>query len=348
MSSASPSSPTAVSGAKRPRLLSGMQPTGGLHIGNYLGALKNWVSLVQSEQYEALFCIVDAHAITVDYKPKELKQRILDAAVSYIAAGLDPEKCSIFVQSDVSQHMELAWYLAAVTPMGDLSRMTQFKEKSDQNKQNVNAGLFTYPILMAADILVYRAGAVPVGEDQVQHLELTREIARRFNQRFKPLFPEPEPLLSVAPRIMGIDGKSKMSKSRGNTIDMLDPPQVVEKKVKRAFTDPNKLREGDPGNPSICNIFTIHKAVTPPEDVARIDRDCRSGALGCGACKAELVENLNRELEPIRRRAADLSADSKRVLKILDQGRDHARTLAERTMGDVRGAMGLGTSGHSR
>lgn len=329
-------------------MLSGMQPTGGLHIGNYLGALKNWASLVQGEKYEALFCIVDAHAITVDYKPKELKQRILDCAVSYIAAGLDPEKCSIFVQSDVPQHMELAWYLAAVTPMGDLSRMTQFKEKSDENKQNVNAGLFTYPILMAADILVYRATAVPVGDDQVQHLELTREIARRFNQRFKAVFPEPEPLLSAAPRIMGVDGKTKMSKSRGNTIDLLDTAKVVEKKLKGAFTDPNKLRQGDPGDPSICNIFTIHKSVTSPEDVSRVDRECRSGELGCGACKALLCENLNRELEPIRQRAEALSGDRKRVLQILDQGREHASLLADRTLRDVRGAMGLGTGGHPR
>ncbi|MEZ4372818.1 MAG: tryptophan--tRNA ligase [Polyangiaceae bacterium] len=333
------------SSGPKPRILSGMQPTGGLHIGNYLGALKNWVGLVNAGAHEALFCIVDAHAITIEYDPKLLKQRILDAAVSYIAAGLDPDKCTIFVQSDVPQHTELAWYLAAVTPMGDLNRMTQFKEKSDEHKENVNAGLFTYPILMAADILVYRATVVPVGDDQVQHLELTREIARRFNHRFKEVFPEPKPLLSVAPRIMGIDGKTKMSKSRGNSIDLLDPAKVVEKKVKSAFTDPNKLRQGDPGNPDICNIFTIHKSVSPAAQVAEINRDCRTGALGCGTCKAALCENLNRELDPIRERAAELGANKKRVLEILDNGREQATRLAERTMRDVRKTMGLGT-GH--
>lgn len=329
----------------KPRILSGMQPTGGLHIGNYLGALRNWVNLVNAGEHEALFCIVDAHAITIDYDPKELKQRIVDAAVSYIAAGLDPEKCTIFVQSDVPQHTELAWYLAAVTPMGDLNRMTQFKEKSDEHRENVNAGLFTYPILMAADILVYHATVVPVGDDQVQHLELTREIARRFNHRFKSLFPEPQPLLSEAPRIMGVDGKTKMSKSRGNSIDMLDTPKAVEKKLRSAFTDPNKLRQGDAGNPDICNIFTIHKSVSSKDQIAQVNRDCRSGALGCGDCKALLCENLNRELDPIRERAAELGADKKRVLEILDSGREQASRLAERTMRDVRKTMGLGT-GH--
>lgn len=329
--------------APRPRIFSGMQPTGGLHIGNYLGALKNWVSLVNSGEYEALFCIVDAHSITVDYEPKVLKQRILDAAVSYIAAGLDPERCHIFVQSDVPHHMELCWYLSAVTPMGDLHRMTQFKEKSDQFKQNVNAGLFMYPVLMAADILVYRAAHVPVGDDQIQHLELARELARRFNQRFKAVFPEPQPMLSKASRIMGLDGKTKMSKSRGNTVDLLDPPKTVEKKLKGAFTDPDKLRLGDPGNPDICNVFTIHKSVTPAADLARINEDCRSGKLGCGGCKNELCGNLNRELDPIRERAAELTGDKQRVLNILGQGRDYAADLAERTMRQVRKTMGLGT-----
>ncbi|MCA9632512.1 MAG: tryptophan--tRNA ligase [Myxococcales bacterium] len=338
-----PSSSTA-----KPRILSGMQPTGGLHIGNYLGALKNWVNLVNAGDHEALFCIVDAHAITIDYDPKELRQRILDAAVSYIAAGLDPAKCTIFVQSDVPQHTELAWYLSAVTPMGDLNRMTQFKEKSDEHKENVNAGLFTYPILMAADILVYRATVVPVGDDQVQHLELTREIARRFNHRFKPLFPEPKPLLSKAPRIMGVDGKTKMSKSRGNSIDLLDTPRAVEKKLKSAYTDPNKLRQGDAGNPDICNIFTIHQSVSPEPQVLEIDRDCRLGTLGCGDCKAMLNLNLNQELEPIRERAQELANDKKRVLEILDHGREQASRLAERTMRDVRKTMGLGTTHYKK
>jgi tryptophanyl-tRNA synthetase len=194
------------------RVLSGMQPTGELHLGNYLGALKQWAAMSKDPALDTFFCVVDAHAITVDYEPKELKQRVIDAVATYVAGGLDPESSTLFLQSDVPQHMELAWYLTCVTPMGDLHRMTQFKDKSEQHKQNVNAGLFTYPVLMAADILVYRANLVPVGDDQIQHLELAREITRKFNARFGDVFPEPHPRLSKTPRILGLDGKAKMSK----------------------------------------------------------------------------------------------------------------------------------------
>ena len=318
-----------------------MQPTGGLHLGNYLGAMKNWATLSTSGDYEALFAVVDAHAITIDYDRKEMPERILETAIAYLAGGVDPQQSAIFVQSDVPAHMELAWYLAAVTPMGDLHRMTQFKEKSDQHKQNVNAGLFTYPILMAADILLYRATVVPVGDDQVQHLELAREIARRFNARFGKVFPEPKPKLSVTPRIMGLAGKAKMSKSRGNAIALSDTSKQVEKKIKGAFTDPEKLKLGDPGHPEICNIFTMHKALGSEADVKAIDTDCRSGALGCGECKKRLVGVLEAELGPVRERMAELKADRKRVLQVLQDGGEQARTLASHTMRDVRSAMGL-------
>ena len=324
-------------------MLSGMQPTGGLHVGNYLGALRNWVELINSGKYDPLCCIVDAHAITVDYDPRELPQRSLDAAMAYIAGGLDPERATIFVQSAVLEHTDLAWYLSAVTPMGDLNRMTQFKEKSEQHKQNVTAALFTYPILMAADILVYKATVVPVGDDQVQHLELAREIVRRFNAKFGEVFPEPNPLLSKTPRIMGVDGKTKMSKSRGNTIDLLDTPKAVEKKVKRAFTDPEKLQLGDPGRPEICNIFTLHQGFSAPEDVARIEPDCRSGKLGCGECKQLLAKNMNVCLDPIREKYAELQAEPKKVLEVLQDGAQRARGIAGGTMREVRSAMGLST-----
>ena len=327
----------------RPRILSGMQPTGGLHLGNYLGALKQWAELVKGDDYDPLFCIVDAHAITIEYEPPQLLERVFEAAVSYIAGGLDPERCTMFVQSDVPQHMELAWYLSAVTPMGDLNRMTQFKEKSEQHKQNVNAGIFTYPVLMAADILIYKATVVPVGDDQVQHLELTREITRRFNARFGDVFPEPNPRLSQSPRIMGIDGKSKMSKSKGNSIDLFDTPKQVEKKIKRSFTDEQKVRLGDPGRPELCNIFTMHKELSSQERQDEIDKNCRSGELGCGECKKLLLEVLQAELEPIRERGAELRADKKRVLKVLNDGRERARSLAEETMQEVRRAMGMTT-----
>jgi tryptophanyl-tRNA synthetase len=297
--------------------------------------------LSEEGTYDAIFCVVDAHATTVDYDPKEMPLRTFGTALSYMAAGLHPDRATLFVQSEGPQHMELAWYLSTVTPMGDLHRMTQFKEKSDQYKQNVNAGLFTYPVLMAADILVYRASVVPVGNDQVQHLELSRELCRKFNARFGQLFPEPLPKLTATPRVMGLDGKRKMSKSLGNSIDLFDPPNVVEKKLKGAFTDELKLRKGDPGRPEVCNVFTLHSALTAAGEVADIDRDCRSGALGCGDCKMRLAASMNAELEPIRTRASELRQSPKRVLDVLAAGAERARGIAENTMRDVREAMGM-------
>jgi len=327
---------------KLPRILSGMQPTGELHLGNYLGALKQWSQLLHARQFEALYCIVDAHAITAPYEGKELPGRVLDTVITYLAGGLDPDRCSIFVQSHIPEHLELAWYLAAVTPLGDLQRMTQFKEKSEQHKQHVNAGLFTYPILMAADILLYKADIVPVGDDQVQHLELTREICRRFNARFGQVFIEPQPRLSTTPRIMGLDGQAKMSKSKGNALGLLEPPKDVEKKIKRAFTDPHKLKLGDPGRPEICNIFTMHRALSPAEQVAVVEPNCRSGKLSCGECKQLLLGVLQPELQTIRDRAAALRADPKRVLEVLQDGAAKAQAIAGSTMTEVRSAMGLG------
>ena len=227
--------------SRRPRVLSGIQPSGELHIGNYLGAVRTWVRQVEAQEEETLFCIVDAHAITVPHEPRELQARILGLATDLIACGLDPGKTTLFVQSDVREHTELAWYLASVTPLGDLSRMTQFKEKSE-DKEFVSTALFTYPVLMSADILLYDATIVPVGDDQLQHLELARETARRFNHRFGKTFREPKPRLSSAPRIMGLDGVAKMSKSKGNSIALFDPPDVFWKKLRGAFTDPQRLR----------------------------------------------------------------------------------------------------------
>jgi tryptophanyl-tRNA synthetase len=321
-----------------------MQPSGELHIGNYVGALRQWALMAKDPGLDTFFCVVDAHAITVDYDPKELPNRVLDAVAIYVAGGIDPERATVFLQSDVPEHTELAWYLTCITPMGELERMTQFKDKSAR-KESVSAGLFTYPVLMAADILVYKATIVPVGEDQVQHLELAREICRKFNARFGDVFPEPKPKLSTTPRILGLDGKAKMSKSLGNTIGIVDPPNVVEKKLKGAFTDPEKLRRGDPGRPEICNVFTMHKAFSSPERVAEIDPSCRSGALGCGECKKMLADVMNAELAPIRERAAELRADRRRVLTVLTDGAERARTVAAATMREVRGAMGLTTAG---
>ena len=324
------------------RIFSGTQPTGALHVGNWLGALRNWVKLLDTGRYDALFSVVDAHAVTVEYDPKEMPKRVFETALTYIAVGLDPERCTLFAQSDVPAHMELAWYLGSVTSMGDLNRMTQFKEKSEEHKQNVNAGLFTYPILMAADVLLYKATVIPVGDDQVQHLELAREIARRFNARFGEVFPEPKPVLSTTPRIMGLDGKTKMSKTRGNTIDIFDPPAVIEKKLKTAFTDPQKLRKGDPGRPEICNVYTMHTALSGEEAVRDVEQNCRSGALGCGECKLRLKDAMVKELEPVQARGAELRSEPKRVLEVLERGKDRARSIASETMREVRSAMGLG------
>jgi len=330
--------------SERPRIFSGMQPTGELHLGNYLGALRQWVATTRGGEFDPIYCIVDAHATTVEYDPREMPTRTFETALTYLAAGLDPARAIVFVQSDVPQHMELTWYLNTVTAMGDLFRMTQFKEKSDQHKQNVNSGLFTYPVLMAADILLYRATVVPVGNDQVQHLELAREICRRFNARFGDVFPEPIPRLSATPRIMGLDGKTKMSKTRGNTINLFDDATAIQKKLKGAFTDEQKLRQGDPGRPEICNVFTIHCALTPPDDVTVIERDCRSGALGCGDCKRRCSVSVDAELAPIRARAQELKASPETVVSALRDGADRARAIATRTMVDVRAAMGLTTA----
>lgn len=237
------------------RIFSGIQPSGELHIGNYLGAVKNWASL--QEQYESFFCIVDYHAITVPYEPEELRRRTRDMAVSLLAAGVDPSKCSVFVQSAVPEHTELAWIFNTVTPLGELERQTQFKDKSSR-QESVPAGLLNYPVLQAADILLYRADLVPVGEDQVQHLELSREIARRWNARFasdaEPYFPEPQPLLTPTRRIMGLDGQAKMSKSLGNTVGLLEETGDIWEKLRPAVTDPKRVRRTDPGTPEVCNI----------------------------------------------------------------------------------------------
>lgn len=324
------------------RIFSGMQPSGGLHIGNYYGALKNWLAMSREPENETLFCVVDAHAVTVEYDPRDLPKRVFEAAAAYVASGIDPERSTIFVQSDVKEHMELSWYLTTLTMMGELNRMTQFKEKSEQHKENNNAGLFTYPILMTADILLYKANLVPVGEDQVQHLELSREICRRFNHRFGQVFPEPQPRLSAAPRIMGLDGKQKMSKSRAqNAIELEDPPKVIEKKLKGAFTDPLKLKLGDPGRPEVCNIFTIHKAASSPDAVQAIERDCKSGALPCGECKMRLRDAVVHDLAPLQERYVELRAKPKLVKDVLVAGAEKARSLAQSTMKEVYAAMGL-------
>jgi tryptophanyl-tRNA synthetase len=326
----------------RTRVFSGIQPTGELHIGNWLGAVRTWAAQVAEQKEDLIFCIVDAHAITTEYEPVELRERIESMARDLVACGLDPERCTLFVQSDVREHTELAWYLANVTPLGDLHRMTQFKEKS-AGKEHVLTGLFTYPVLMAADILLYKATVVPVGEDQLQHLELARETVRRFNHRFGDVFPEPQPRLSTAPRIMGLDGQSKMSKSKGNTIGLFEDKDAFWNKLRGAFTDPQRLRRSDPGRPEICNIYTMHKALSTPEQVDLTYKECTTAQRGCIDCKKILVEGFERELVPLRVKRAELDAHPSHVRTALADGAEKARGIARTTMAEVRRAMGLGS-----
>jgi len=321
------------------RILSGIQPSGTIHIGNYLGAIKNWAALI--DEFECYFCIVDYHAMTVEYDPKVMQERIFDAACVNLACGLDRDNCVLFVQSQVVQHTELAWIFNCITPIGEASRMTQFKEKSDQHKSNINLGLLTYPILQAADILLYRAKYVPVGEDQVQHIELSRDVARKFNHAFGEYFTEPEAKLTIGARIMGLDGKAKMSKSLDNYIAVTDPPDDVWKKLRSAFTDPQRLRKGDPGNPEICNIFSLHKIYSTFPDVAEIDQGCRSGKWGCVDCKKKLAECLNRQNGPIIEKYLAFKQDPEKVRDTLSRGAEKARAVALETMEQVHKLTGL-------
>lgn len=323
------------------RVFSGIQPTGDLHIGNWLGAVRHWVAL--QEQYDCLYCIVDLHAVTLPYDRATLAERTRDLAIGLLAAGIDPEKAIVFVQSVVHEHAELSWLFTTVAPLGDLERMTQFKDKTDR-LESVPAGILCYPVLQAADILLYRANKVPVGEDQVQHLEFTREIARRWNAAYagaEAYFPEPQALLTAARRIKGLDGQAKMSKSLGNTIGLFESPETIWEKLKPAATDPARVTRKDPGNPDICNVFTIHQGFSPPDTIKLVAHNCRTAGWGCLDCKRVLADNMIAALTPIRERAEALRAEPRRVLDLLRNGAGKARALARRTMAQVRRRMGF-------
>lgn len=321
------------------RVFSGIQPSGELHLGNYLGAVKNWVDL--QHQYESIFCIVNYHAITGTYNPEELRQRTFDMAVSILAAGVDPAVCTLFVQSQVPEHTELAWVFNTVTPLGELERQTQYKDKASR-QESVLAGLLNYPVLQAADVALYNAELIPVGEDQVQHLELAREIVRRWNAKFRiEFFREPQPLLTKTRRIMGLDGQAKMSKSMGNTIGLLEESDEVWKKLRPAMTDPARVRRDDPGNPEVCNIYRLHQAFSAPETVTHVAAQCTSAGWGCIDCKKVLHESIERELVPIRTRAKALKSDRAFVEDTLDTGAERARDIAVDTMRETRKIMGV-------
>ena len=337
---AAQASPSPLETPRREVVFSGMQPSGGFHIGNYLGAVRDWVAL--QDQHRCFYCVVDLHALTQPYEPAAMRARVLDMAVELLACGIDPQKSTLFVQSQVPEHAELSWILSTVAPYGELSRMTQFKEKGER-AEYVNCGLFTYPVLMAADILLYKATRVPVGEDQIQHLELTREIVRRWNGRYgePALFAEPLPLHRSPLRIMGLDGKQKMSKSLGNYVAISDEPDAIRKKIGSAFTDELRLRKKDPGHPESCYVCGLEQYFMPSDKVAELQDGCRTARIGCVDSKRALAEAMITTLQPIAERKRELLAKPGLVEDILQAGADEARKIAKQTMAEVRERLGL-------
>ena len=321
------------------RIFSGIQPTGEIHIGNYLGAIQNWVSLI--DDYDCIYCIVDYHAITIDFDPRTMDSQILETAIVNIGCGLDPDRCSLFVQSHVQEHTELAWIFNCITPIGEVERMTQFKDKSKQHRHNINMGLLEYPVLQAADILLYKAHFVPVGEDQIQHVELTREIARKFNRKFGEVFPEPQVLSPNTPRILGLDGKKKMSKSMNNYLGVTEPEDEIWEKLRTAVTDEARKRRRDPGNPDICNLFTIHGGFGRREDLEAIDRGCREATIGCVDHKKMLYEDMMAHLTPIRDRIRELRGNIDYVREALEGGARRCKAIAVEVMDEVKAKTGL-------
>lgn len=321
------------------RIFSGIQPSGEIHIGNYVGAIRNWVQLV--DKYECIYCVVDYHAITIEYDVDSMQKRIMETATILLASGLTPDKCIVFVQSHVPEHTELAWIFNCVTPIGELERMTQFKEKAKQHRHNINMGLLDYPVLQAADILIYKASYVPVGEDQVQHVELCREIARRFNARFGPTFPEPQVILSQAPKILGTDGQAKMSKSMNNAIGLLEPKEIIWEKLRTAATCPHRERRLDPGHPEHCNIFTMHTAFSQTNEIDYVEKGCRSAAIGCIECKEILNKNLIEELYPIQERVRKMNEKPDDIIDILKSGASRAKAIVKDVMDEVREKIGV-------
>lgn len=325
------------------RVFSGIQPTGLVHIGNYLGAIKQWVEL--QNLHECFFCIVDYHAITIPYEPKEMQKNIFEAVVINIAAGLDPEKVTLFIQSHVPEHTELAWILNTITPMGRLSHMTQFKEKSRLFAEGVNAGLFNYPVLQAADILLYKSTLVPVGEDQIQHIELTRDIARKFNVTYGSVFPEVEPQLSTAPRVMSLaDPTKKMSKSVPEScIALADPPEKIRKQVMRAVTDAGP-QPGIPIGPGMANLFMLMREFSPPETYRHFFEQNEAGTIRYSEMKKTLAEDIINALTPIREAYTELSSKPDYIRDILQTGAKRAKAIASQTMAEVKQRMGLSTT----
>lgn len=322
-------------------VLSGLRPTGRVHLGNYFGAVRNWVRLQDS--YRCFYFVADWHALTSDYAdPGRVKESTFDAVADWIAAGIDPEKATIFVQSQVKEHAELHLLLSMITPIPWLERVPTFKEQQQQlvEKDLNTYGFLGYPVLQTADIVVYRANFVPVGEDQAAHLELSREIVRRFNFIYGDVFPEPQALFTETPKVPGLDGR-KMSKSYGNTIGLTATPDEIRQAVSTMFTDPNRIRRKDPGNPDICNLFQFHRLFSDAETIERVDRECRAAQIGCVEDKKLLAEIMIEALRPIRERREEIDRDPSIVWDALRRGNAVARERSEETLARVRQAMKL-------
>jgi tryptophanyl-tRNA synthetase len=332
------------------RVLSGMRPTGKLHLGNYMGALYNWVRL--QHEYDCYFFVADWHALTTDYAdPSNIRENTMDVALDWLAAGLDPERCVLFVQSLVPQHAELHLLLSMIMPLGWLERVPTYKEQQLQigdvaagGKDLTTYGFLGYPLLMATDILIYQADVVPVGQDQVAHVEVTREVARRFNHFYPgqgaPILPEPQVLLTPSPKLPGTDGR-KMSKSYGNTILLTDPEPVVRQKLKTMVTDPARVRRSDPGDPDVCPVGDLHKVFSTSSTLARVYEGCRSAGIGCIECKSWAADAIVAELQPMQERRRQYEEQPRLVHDILHSGSELARVRAEQTMEQVRDAMQL-------
>ena len=325
-------------GRMKKRVFSGARPTGKQHIGNYLGAIRNYVTL--QEEYDCVYCIVDIHALTSLENTGQLQDNIYEMMLDWLAAGLAPQKSILFVQSHVPEVMELHTLLSMVTPLGWLMRVPTFKEKARMQPHNVNYGLVGYPVLMTADIVLYKGEVVPVGEDQLPHLELAREIARRFNSIFGPTFPEPQAKLTSFPLVQGLDGTQKMGKTYSNYIEMAATPEETLKLVKTAVTDPARRYRSDPGHPEVCNVFSLHHFFNHAR-VDEIAAECCSASIGCVDCKKLLAEGINSELEALRERRAAFAAKPQYVFEVLSDGAHQARVIARETLAEVKEKMGL-------
>ena len=328
----------------RERVLSGMRPSGKLHLGNLVGALTNWRKL--QDEYECFFFAADWHALTTEYSdPGNIQESIRDMMVDWLSVGLSPEKCVLFVQSRIKEHAELHLLLSMITPVPWLERVPSYKEQQQElaNRDLSTYGFLGYPLLQTADIIIYQAHKVPVGIDQVPHVELSREIARRFNFFYGPVFPLPEPMLTEVPKLLGIDGR-KMSKSYDNAIYISDSTQEIRLKVSQMFTDPNRIKRTDPGNPDICNVFAFHHLFSPPETVERVNVDCRRAALGCVEDKKNLAENIITYLTPIHEERARYLRHPHRVEEVVEEGCRRARMIAAQTIEEVRTAMKMSES----